>query len=249
MSTEFDSTLTHKEVVERLKTVSINQIFYRLIPSRFPPVSLYQRIAPPSAWDQIVGVENLTNPRLKSREKLGVSMQCTDPASPRLQNWNHAPFTYPNPDGTTFFRSVTQCLELADCLQTALAYAIESRGRFLSHTLQEPLGLDMRVLVRRVTGKFVDGRELPTDLSKIDRWAIGDAVLDAGADGILFKTSCRPFGSFAGILNPDALGKANQADHFRFVWNGKAISEIYSFSDGKVWTPQQISSDESLLAA
>ncbi len=249
MFIEFDNTLTPNEVVERLTTVTLTQSSYRLIPSRFPPVDIYRRVAPPSNWGAIYEVESMTNPRLKSREKLGISLQTADPSSPRFQNWNHAPFAYANPEGTTFFSPVFQCLELADCLQTALSFAISNREAFLGRTSEEPTGLDMRVLVRPVTGTFLDGSVLPMEMDVSRRWAIGEAILDAGYDGIVFSPACRPSGRFVAILNPDTLGEAKQAEHFRFVWDGKAITQIYSFSDGKAWTPEQLRGPQNCLAA
>ena len=38
---------------------------YRLVPSRFPPVSLFERVASADEFDAVFAVEMLTNPRLR----------------------------------------------------------------------------------------------------------------------------------------------------------------------------------------
>ncbi|HEX8777609.1 MAG TPA: RES domain-containing protein, partial [Rhodanobacter sp.] len=42
---------------------------YRIVPSRFPPVGVYDRIADPADLDALFAIEALTNPRL--REEAG----------------------------------------------------------------------------------------------------------------------------------------------------------------------------------
>ncbi|TIX34921.1 MAG: RES domain-containing protein, partial [Mesorhizobium sp.] len=76
---------------------------FRLIPSRFPPVNVYEGLINSDRQDEIVSLENLTNPRLRSLDRLQQATQGDASADPRLQNWNLAPFAYGNPDGTTFF--------------------------------------------------------------------------------------------------------------------------------------------------
>ena len=43
---------------------------YRLVPSRYPPIGLFERIADPADWEMIAHLEGLTNDRL--RAEIGV---------------------------------------------------------------------------------------------------------------------------------------------------------------------------------
>jgi hypothetical protein len=102
---------------------------YRLIPSRFPPVAIYEDVVSADRLEALVAVENLTNPRLQSAERLmGLSLGLS-PDSPRLQNWNHAPFAYSNPEGSRFFPPERPCLELCDSRQTGLAVSVADHVR------------------------------------------------------------------------------------------------------------------------
>ena len=38
---------------------------YRIIPSRFPPIDLFERIAPPEDWEALIALESLTNDRIR----------------------------------------------------------------------------------------------------------------------------------------------------------------------------------------
>ena len=81
----------------------IDEVFFALIPSRFPPVPLYRRIAG-GHDDDVAAIAELHNPRLKEKQHvLGHTGTAQSEASPRFQNWNHAPFAYSNPEGSWFF--------------------------------------------------------------------------------------------------------------------------------------------------
>ena len=250
MSTESANTSTLNAVVDALPRVSIDSKWYRIIPSRFPPISIYERIAANDRWDAIVEVEVLTNPRLASRERL-ISNAAQAPVNDdRLQNWNHAPFTYANPEGSFFFREVLPCLELSDSLQTALSISVKRRELFLSRTDERPLGLDMRVLTTPVKGRFIDMTSLPQTLTKEERWAIGDVIAKRDdIDGILFPSLNRKKAMCLAALHGHVLGKALQAQHFRYSWDGKRISSLYDFETEKKILPELLDSSDDVLAA
>jgi hypothetical protein len=221
--------------------------FYNLIPSRFPTVDVFARIAPHRSAE-IAEVESLTNPRLKERQRLLNGAAVVDVDHPLIQNWNHAPFTYSNPDGTRFFGPDHPALELAEDLQTALAISIRKREAFLSRTREEPTAIEMRVLKRRVKGRFAD----TTDTRANDREQcrrIGALVAESGLDGLLFHPAERPTGMCASILRGETLERAVQSDHFKFVWDGERISTIYSFSSGEAYRPEDLEGPDSILAA
>lgn len=248
ISTALDSTSTPSE--DDLPTVEVDQEFYLLIPSRFPPIELYERVANDAEQDNAFKeIEALTNPRLREKARiLGVSSP-GDAEPPQLQNWNHAPFTYPNPDGTRFFGPATPALELFDELQTALAVSVRKREAFMTSTGEVAMGLDMRVLVRRVTGLFADCRPLGVELEREVRWKAGRALLEKRVDGLLFRPEERPSATGVAILNGQALGRAIQGDHFRFAWDGERVKSLYAFRDGVVISPESLRSAEAAFSA
>jgi len=222
-----------------LPTIEIEAEYFRLIPSRFPPVPLYARIAPEEAWAGILAVEQFTNPRLAARTVLAGAVKEVD-SSPRFQNWNHAPFVYGDPDGSRFLDSRFGTLELADSRATALAVSVRRREQFLSMTSEPTLGLDMRLLRVPVSGAFADGRDLPPALSQAERWRIGLALFEAGTAGIVYPCPIRAAGACLSVFDPGTLGRSIQAEHYRFVWNGTQIPTLYDFQDGEEITVKNL---------
>src|SRR3546814_16687551 len=86
---------------------------------------------------------------LREKERLAGKPTPVDPESVRFQNWNHAPFAYPNPEGSRFYGPEQNVLELADDLQTALVIAVARRETFLSRTAEPAPAPEIRQLIRR----------------------------------------------------------------------------------------------------
>ncbi len=220
---------------------------FLLIPSRFPPIRLYERIAG-DFHDAVTDLEDLTNPRLRQKEQI-IEASGLDDKSPSLQNWNHAPFAYFNPEGSWFFPPQTPCLEVSADIQTALAVSVAKRTRFLSQTDQDKLNLDMRVLSRGISGRFLDARGFDRSMDQAKRWALGKEILEREVDGVIFSSPERPVGDRYAVLNGDCLERAIQGDHYRFVWNGKEVKELYSFAKGDVIDPKDLQSENLILPA
>ena len=71
---------------------------WRIVPSRFPPIDLFERIADPADWDALIELESLTNPRLRDE----VGDIALVPAAERISGPGAsaimAAFTHLNPD-------------------------------------------------------------------------------------------------------------------------------------------------------
>lgn len=225
-----------------------NQTFYNLIPSRFPTIRVFDRINP-ARHDEIAELETLTNPREKEKSILLSGAAVVDANNPFVQNWNHAPFAYINPEGTRFFGSENPSLELAADQQTALLLAIASRERFLSRTNEAPIDLEMRELCRSVTGGFADVRGLGVINDRDRRIQLGRKIVEAKLDGVLFHPNERPSAICIAALHQGGFSKADQGSHFKFLWNGDKIERLYSFNTGQDFNPDQLRADGDVLAA
>ena len=218
---------------------------FRLIPSRFPPVSVYEGLVAPARLEALVEVENLTNPRLVSERRLATLPMMVAQGAARLQNWNLAPFAYPNPEGSTFFDATRPCLELSCDRQTALAVSIAKRERFLQRTAEPPIGLDMRMLKTPLAGRFLDLRHLPPG----SRDSV-ELEPDAEVDGILFRPAERSSATCIAVLKGAVLGRSVQAAHYRYVWDGLRVSSVYAFDAlGRELLPEAIAGEKDILAA
>ncbi|KAA2234904.1 hypothetical protein [Salinarimonas soli] len=131
----------------------------------------------------------------------------------------------------------------------ALAISVRKRETFLSCTKESPTGLDMRVLARRVRGRFVDGRDWDPAMCEVERLEIGRRVVASGRDGLLFTSPERLAGSCVSLLNGSTLDRAIQGDHFRFMWDGAQINQLYAFRNGEAIRPSDLRQDRDILAA
>lgn len=222
---------------------------FRLIPSRFPPVSVYEGLVANDRMDALVDIENLTNPRLQSQARIA-SMENKDPkTSARLQNWNLAPFAYGHPEGSIFFDADRPCLEVAADRQTALAISVAKRQRFLACTSEGPIGLDMRMFKTPLSGRFVDLRHLSAEKVRDIGRDFGKSI-EADVDGVLFHPIERPSATAISVLNGSILEQTLQAVHYRYQWNGERISLLYAFDDkGTLIEPNHLRNEEECLAA
>jgi hypothetical protein len=238
-----------RSVADEVNILEIEQSFYILIPSRFPPVALFERIANDDGQAAIAAIESLTNPRLRERERV-LKVEDVETNNPQLQNWNHAPFAYRNPEGTRFFGPEQPSLDLADNVQTALAISVGKRQAFLTRTAEARVSLDMRAIARPVSGRFADFRHVHLEASLEERRSVGEQALRLEADGLLYSPPERPSATCVAVLKPTALGRAIQGEHFRFVWDGKRIHSLYAFSGpGLTIDTDRLRSAESVLAA
>jgi hypothetical protein len=227
---------------------AIEQQFCTLIPSRFPTVDVFARVANDRS-PELAAIESLTNPRLREKERILNGVDAVDGNGPLLQNWNHAPFTYENPEGTRFFDSDNPALELAGDIQTALAISIRKRETFLSRTAEAPIGLEMRELSRKVTGRFANGLDWDPNLAFEERRRRGREIVRAGFCGLLFRPVERPSGMCVSVLRGDVLDRAVQCDHFKFIWDGSRVSVVYSYGKCAEYRPDDLRGTEQILAA
>ncbi|MBS0505259.1 MAG: RES domain-containing protein [Proteobacteria bacterium] len=223
----------HNAALDRAPIAEWSGDAYRLIPSRFPPVNVYEGLIANDRLDDVYAAENLTNPRIRSFDRLAATRGGDASSDPSLQNWNLAPFAYGNPDGTLFFDEMRPCLELAGDRQTALAVSVARRERFLENTQEAPIGLDMRLLLHPVSGRFWDLRGIEPLIAAEElkqRREIAAGMPDE-AQGILYNPPERPAGTSIAVITGDVLGRSVQTVHFRYVWDGRRIALLYAFDE------------------
>lgn len=238
-----------RSVVDKSSVVTWKGDAFRLIPSRFPPVNIYEEVIANDRIEALVEIENLTNPRLRSAQRLMSASLGINPESARLQNWNHAPFAYSNPEGSRFFPPERPSLDLADSRQTALAVSVARRELFLRRTSEPAVGLDMRMLKTPIDGRFLDLRSIDPDLDKDARWALG-AEVPQDVDGILYRPPERPSATCVAVASASALQRSIQTVHYRYLWNGSKVIKLYAFDDvGTELSPLALGGVEDIVAA
>ena len=126
---------------------------YRLIPSRYPTVGLYDAIADPADLDVVFAIEALANPRL--RDEIG-ELQLVPPEE-RVTGPGATPvmaaFTHLNPEGSRFSDGSYGVYYAAHSLETSVAEVSHHRAIFLRRTDEPAIDLDMRLDHRQRRGR------------------------------------------------------------------------------------------------
>jgi len=208
---------------------------YRLIPSRYPTVGLYDAIADPADLDVVFAVEALTNPRI--RDELGELPLV--PAEERVSGAGSTPimaaFTHLNPEGSRFSDGSYGVYYAAHTLETAIAEVGHHRAVFLARTEEPAIDVDLRLVTASVDADLHDLRALDaTAAAKIlhpDHYAasqaLGRRLRAAGSWGVHFPSVRHEGGLCVGIFRPRALGRARTGAHIALHWDGARITHWY----------------------
>jgi hypothetical protein len=142
---------------------------YRVVPTRFPAVNLFDRVASPDDFDALYALEAMTNDRLRTE----VGDLDLVPRDERRfgPGWGPimAAFTHLNPLGSRFSDGSYGVFYCALSRATAIAETRYHSGLFLAATQEPPMRQQMRLYTVYAEGDAVDLRG-----------AIGSAVSAAG---------------------------------------------------------------------
>lgn len=219
------------------KKILKNQKCYRLIPSKFPPIHLFEDVASESDFADLYAIQALTNPRIQ--EEIGALSLI--PQADRLYNvpgasYVMAAFTHINPNGSRFSNGDYGIYYASESLNTAIAETIYHKERFLSYTREPAQEIDMRTLIAEFSAELYD----LLDLNKSDHLlyspddyqasqALGAQIKRNHEEGIVYH-SVRTVGSndvnFA-LFKPKNIHHCQQGSHYGYVWDGKKINAIY----------------------
>lgn len=206
---------------------------YRIVPSRFPPVSLFDRITEPGDLEAVFAVEALTNDRLRQESGdislVPVEDRAVGPGSTPIM----AAFTHLNPEGSRFTDGTYGAYYAGLRLDTAVAETKYHREQFLAATQADrPIDVDMRVYLARLTGDLHDIRKgAPAAIYDSDDYSAGQAFgrrlrLD-GSNGIFFNSVRHPGATCVAVFRPRLLSDCRQERHLTYQWDGKCIINIF----------------------
>jgi RES domain len=202
---------------------------HRLVPSRFPPVGLFDRVAAPDDLQAVFDIEALTNDRL--RDETGDLALV--PAADRISGPGTTPimaaFTHLNPEGSRFSRGTFGVYYCAQTLPTALAEVRYHQERFLLRTREGAMRLQLRLYLADLDARLLDVRKvvacrLPDDYAPSQM--IGEQAHAERKDGILYRSVRHATGVCAAVFRPTVLRHCRQSKHYTFHFDGSRITTI-----------------------
>lgn len=207
---------------------------YRIVPSRFPPISLFERVADPADLEAVFLIEAMTNDRLREQAGELALVAPEDRVSGPGTTPIMAAFTHLNPEGDRFTAGSYGVFYAGRTLETAIAETRYHRAGFLAATDEPAQEIDMRVYAVDLDGDLHDIRGLretrpelydPEHYGASQRFA--GELREAGSNGIAYLSVRHADGECAAVFRPRLLSNCRQERHLCYVWDGKGIAEIY----------------------
>lgn len=211
---------------------------YRLIPSKFPPIDLFEDLVDAKDFEQLCSIEMLTNPRLK--EQLGgINLVKTeDIITGKGSTALMAAFTHIN-KASRFTDGSYGVYYAANNLTTAIRETIYHREIFMRHTNEQAGAIDMRVYISLINKPLHDIRSKSNkryqalyhknDYSQAQ--IFGLQMRNKDSWGICYRSVRDPQGECIAALRPPAVSIPHQGPHFCYVWDGEKINSYYQKKD------------------
>ncbi len=220
------------------------QAAHRLIPSRYPPIDLFERVAQPEDWEALIELEGMTNPRL--REQAGAISLV--PASRRVSGPGAsivmAPFTHASPDRPTRFSDGSYGVYYAgQRFETALREVACHMSRFHAATQDPPLRGDYRGYQGKIDNTFSDlttrsypnmlGPDIAKTYPPAQRFV--SMLRESGGNGIIYPSQRHAGGRCLAAFSPDVVTIPVPSRHIALRWDGERMSAWFDYKTD-LWT-------------
>lgn len=217
-----------------IERVQLRHATYRLIPSHYPPIKLFENLLDADELEAAYALESLTNDQLLNEAGnialISKEDRVTGPGTtPIMAAFTHIGIAsrFTNGRYGVYYAGLDR--------ETAITESRHSRTRFLQATNEPPQILTMRCYHCRVDGLLVDVRS-NEEVHDPDRWDAGQAfgvkMKRENEWGILYRSVRHKGGECIGILRPPALvPPAVQAGHLQYRWDGKEISHVFELTE------------------
>ena len=224
--------------IATLPSSAVDACVCRVILSRYPQISLFERIASAADWQVLYAVESMTNPRLRDEVGDIRLVAAEDRVYGDGASWIMAAFTHPPADGRggRFNRDFGIFYCTAD-ESIAIAESAFHRARFLRESRIAATTQEMRVIRARLGPvdlhdvRHLQGHAIydPDDYREAQR--LGYSLRGKRSFGLHYQ-SVRADGECFAVMRPNALSDAVHWRYLRYHFAGGEIVEVESLDDG-----------------
>jgi hypothetical protein len=206
----------------------------RIVPTRYPAISLFDRVADEDDFEALYALEALSNERV--RDEIGEIERV--PRAQRLYGPGSGPimaaFTHLNVDGSRFSDGSWGVFYAARERATAVAETRYHHARFLAATAQGPMHLPMRLYHVAIAAQLHDLRARNPDFDAChdpDSYAasrrLAAALRAAGSAGVVYRSVRHAGGQCVGLFTPLGARQCVHAAYLLYAWDGQHFSDIY----------------------
>lgn len=210
---------------------------YRIIPSRFPPIEIFETLADSDDLEILYAVEGLTNDRLRAAagdlHRVPKEDWVTGPgATVVMAAFTHTGRSTRFSDGThgVYYAALDE--------DTAVAETVYHTARFLRETAEPAIEVERRCYVGKVLQSLDDIRGLTwaalrdPDLATYPACqAFAAERRAAGSWGLNYLSARREGGECIAAFRTRAVSLPVQGKHFRYRWDGTHIDQVITVSD------------------
>lgn len=206
----------------------------RIVPTRYPAISLFDRVADADNFDALYALEAMSNERL--RDELGQIERV--PREHRVYGVGSGPvmaaFTHVNVLGSRFADGSRGVFYAAHERATAVAETCHHHAAFLAATQQRAQHLPMRLYQVAIDARLHDLRPAgavpaavydPADYSASR--ALGAQLQAAGSAGVVYRSVRHAQGRCVGLFRPLGASRCVHAAYLLYAWDGERFTDIY----------------------
>lgn len=206
----------------------------RIVPTRYPSITLFDRVADAADFDALYALEAMTNERIRDEigqiERVPKDQRLYGPGSGPIM----AAFTHVNVLGSRFSDGGYGVFYAARDRATAVAETRHHHAAFMAATAQPAMHLPMRLYHVRVDARLHDLRPHgavddavhdPADYG-VAR-ALGRRLWEAGSAGVAYRSVRHAGGQCVGLFRPDAARDCLHAAYLLYAWDGRRFTDVY----------------------
>lgn len=218
-----------------MRTPPLSQVRWtrtcRLVPSRYPTVGVFDRIASPQDLPELYELEGWTNDRISNELGLIHTVPADEWITGPMASVVMAAFCHPHASGARFNDNTRGAWYAGRDLVTALAESTHRRTK----ELQEIGVLETRVQMRLyhadfdaamhdVRGPGWEDVHDPDDHEPGQ--TLGRALFDSGSNGIVYRSVRHEEGESLVSFRPRLVTNVRPAGHFEYRWHGSPEPEV-----------------------
>ncbi len=206
----------------------------RIVPTRYPAVTLFDRVADEADFEALYALEAMTNERMRDEvgeiERVPRAERVFGPGSGPVM----AAFTHLNLLGSRFSDGRYGVFYAARERATAVAETRHHHGRFLAATRQPAMHLPMRLYRVAIDARLHDLRPagaVAADIYDPEDYAaaraLGRHLQAAGSAGVAYRSVRQPRGQCVGLFKPRGASRCLHAAYLLYAWDGACFTDVY----------------------
>ncbi|HLL11521.1 MAG TPA: RES family NAD+ phosphorylase [Rubrivivax sp.] len=206
----------------------------RIVPTRYPTITLFDRVADADDFDALYALEAMSNERVRDElgqiERVPREQRQFGPGSGPIM----AAFTHINMLGSRFSDGSYGVFYAARDRATAVAETRYHHGRFLAATNEAPQHLPMRLYSVAIDARLHDLRPPGSvEAAVYDRdnyaasQALGRRLYSAGSAGVAYRSVRHEQGQCVGLFRPTGASNCLHAAYLLYAWDGERFTDVY----------------------